>query len=148
MREKLVLFLSVFAVILSAQTFAADEDPNLGLIKARQGDMELRAYSVGPLFAMAKGEIPYDAEQATKLANNLKVLMQLDVGGAWAAGTGKDKYPGKTHAVPEVWSTYPKVAEAGKRLTEEMDDLVDEIDKVLEENAAEFVKNYVQKGGE
>lgn len=42
----------------------------------------------------------------------------------------------------------PKVAETGQRLQEEMDDLVDEIDKVLEENAAEFVKNYVQKGGE
>jgi ubiquitin-like protein Pup len=42
----------------------------------------------------------------------------------------------------------PKVAETGQRLKEEMDDLVDEIDKVLEENAAEFVKNYVQKGGE
>ena len=42
----------------------------------------------------------------------------------------------------------PQVAEAGEKLKEEMDDLVDEIDKVLEENAAEFVKNYVQKGGE
>ena len=42
----------------------------------------------------------------------------------------------------------PKVAETGQRLKEEMDDLVDDIDKVLEENAAEFVKNYVQKGGE
>ena len=42
----------------------------------------------------------------------------------------------------------PKVAETGQRLKEEMDDLVDEIDKVLEENAAEFVKNYVQKGGQ
>jgi len=42
----------------------------------------------------------------------------------------------------------PKVVETGQRLKEEMDDLVDEIDKVLEENAAEFVKNYVQKGGE
>ena len=42
----------------------------------------------------------------------------------------------------------PKVPETGQRLKEEMDDLVDEIDKVLEENAAEFVKNYVQKGGE
>ncbi len=42
----------------------------------------------------------------------------------------------------------PKVAETGQQLKEEMDDLVDEIDKVLEENAAEFVKNYVQKGGE
>jgi len=31
---------------------------------------------------------------------------------------------------------------------EEIDDLLDEIDSVLEENAEEFVKNYVQKGGE
>lgn len=42
----------------------------------------------------------------------------------------------------------PNVAETGQRLKEEMDELVDEIDKVLESNAAEFVKNYVQKGGE
>jgi len=42
----------------------------------------------------------------------------------------------------------PKVAETGQQLQEEMDDLVEEIDRVLEENAAEFVKNYVQKGGE
>jgi ubiquitin-like protein Pup len=29
-----------------------------------------------------------------------------------------------------------------------MDKLIDEIDDVLEENAEEFIKNYVQKGGE
>jgi len=42
----------------------------------------------------------------------------------------------------------PKVIEAGKKLKEDIDALVDEIDNVLEENAEEFVKNYVQKGGE
>ena len=42
----------------------------------------------------------------------------------------------------------PKVIETGKKLQEDIDNLVDEIDEVLEENAAEFVKNYVQKGGE
>lgn len=31
---------------------------------------------------------------------------------------------------------------------ERIDDLLDEIDTVLEENAEEFVKNYVQKGGQ
>ena len=36
----------------------------------------------------------------------------------------------------------------GEALKEEMDDLLDEIDSVLEENAEEFVRNYVQKGGE
>jgi ubiquitin-like protein Pup len=41
-------------------------------------------------------------------------------------------------------STSGKAAE----LKEEMDDILDEIDSVLEENAEEFVKSYVQKGGE
>ena len=39
-------------------------------------------------------------------------------------------------------------AAKGKKLKDEMDRLVDEIDEVLEENAEEFVKSYVQKGGE
>lgn len=33
-------------------------------------------------------------------------------------------------------------------LTHEMDEILNEIDEVLEENAEEFVKGYVQKGGE
>jgi prokaryotic ubiquitin-like protein Pup len=33
-------------------------------------------------------------------------------------------------------------------LKDEMDGILDEIDSVLEENAEEFVKSYVQKGGE
>jgi len=41
-----------------------------------------------------------------------------------------------------------KLAKKGKQLKEEMDALVDEIDEVLEENAEEFVKNYVQRGGQ
>ncbi len=41
-----------------------------------------------------------------------------------------------------------KLAKKGEELKEEMDSLVDEIDSVLEENAEEFVKNYVQRGGE
>lgn len=36
----------------------------------------------------------------------------------------------------------------GEELKEELDDLLDEIDSVLEENAEDFVKSYVQKGGE
>ena len=36
----------------------------------------------------------------------------------------------------------------GEELKEELDDLLDEIDSVLEENAEDFDKSYVQKGGE
>ena len=39
-------------------------------------------------------------------------------------------------------------ATKGEKLKEEMDDILDEIDSVLEENAEEFIKSYVQKGGE
>ena len=42
----------------------------------------------------------------------------------------------------------PTPAERGAALKSELDDLLDEIDEVLEENAEEFVKSYVQKGGE
>ena len=36
----------------------------------------------------------------------------------------------------------------GEKLKAEIDDLLDEIDEVLEDNAEEFVRNYVQKGGQ
>jgi ubiquitin-like protein Pup len=39
-------------------------------------------------------------------------------------------------------------AAKGDQLKADLDDLLDEIDEVLEENAEEFVRNYVQKGGE
>ena len=39
-------------------------------------------------------------------------------------------------------------AKQGEKIKEELDDLLDEIDEVLEDNAEEFVRNYVQKGGQ
>ena len=42
----------------------------------------------------------------------------------------------------------PATSESGEKLKAELDDLLDEIDEVLETNAEEFVKSYVQKGGE
>jgi ubiquitin-like protein Pup len=41
-----------------------------------------------------------------------------------------------------------KMSKKGKDLKDEMDALVEDIDAVLEENAEEFVKNYVQRGGQ
>jgi ubiquitin-like protein Pup len=39
-------------------------------------------------------------------------------------------------------------AERREKLSEDVDSVLDEIDQVLEENAEDFVKAYVQKGGE
>ena len=45
-------------------------------------------------------------------------------------------------AAPEVDAT------KGDQIKADLDDLLDEIDEVLEDNAEEFVRNYVQKGGQ
>jgi ubiquitin-like protein Pup len=42
----------------------------------------------------------------------------------------------------------PATSEKGEKLKGELDDLLDEIDEVLEENAEDFVRSYVQKGGQ
>jgi ubiquitin-like protein Pup len=41
-----------------------------------------------------------------------------------------------------------EVQERQDKLTDDVDAILDEIDEVLEENAEEFVRSYVQKGGE
>ncbi|GAA3966929.1 ubiquitin-like protein Pup [Gordonia caeni] len=42
----------------------------------------------------------------------------------------------------------PAGQERREKLAGETDDLLDEIDDVLEENAEDFVRAYVQKGGQ
>jgi prokaryotic ubiquitin-like protein Pup len=41
-----------------------------------------------------------------------------------------------------------EVAERHEKLTEDVDAILDEIDDVLETNAEDFVRSFVQKGGE
>jgi prokaryotic ubiquitin-like protein Pup len=39
-------------------------------------------------------------------------------------------------------------SETGAKIKAELDELLDEIDDVLETNAEDFVKSYIQKGGQ
>ena len=117
------LTLFIIGLTFVAPAFAAEKDPNLKLIKARQSEMQLRSFSAGPLFGMAKGQVAYDAETASKLANNLKALLELDMGRAWAKGTGNDAYAGKTTALPEIWSTYPEISEKGQAYAKAVNEL-------------------------
>jgi ubiquitin-like protein Pup len=48
----------------------------------------------------------------------------------------------------EVTEEAPTTSEQGEALKAELDDLLDEIDEVLETNAEDFVKSYIQKGGQ
>ena len=130
MRKIISSFITLAVLAVSSQSFA-DDDPNLDLIKARQGDMELRAFFLGPIVAMAKGEMEYDAKMAASLAGDLQLLTKLDMGRAWAPGTGNDKYPGKTAALPKIWDTYPEIAEYGKKYKTAVDALAGSAGKSL-----------------
>ncbi len=116
------LCLMLVGMSLVAPGFAA-EDPNKKFIKARQGEMQLRSFNAGPLFAMAKGKIEYDAELASTLAGNLKLMLDLDNSRAWIPGTAIDAYPGKTTALPKIWTTYPEIADYGKNFTKAVNEL-------------------------
>lgn len=102
---------------------AAANDPLEKAIKARQGEMQLRSFNAGPLFGMAKGDIDYDAKLATMLAGNLKLMLDFNNSRAWAKGSDNEAYPGKTTALPKIWTTYPEIAEYGKNYATAVNEL-------------------------
>jgi ubiquitin-like protein Pup len=52
----------------------------------------------------------------------------------------------KSGQAPEAEVDAPPKTE--RKSTEQVDKLITEIDEILEENAEEFVRSYVQKGGQ
>lgn len=68
-----------------------------------------------------------------------------DTGGQSQSGKARRDEETDEATAPQV---NPEVTERHEQLTEDVDDLLDEIDSVLEENAEEFVRGYVQKGGQ
>jgi ubiquitin-like protein Pup len=70
-------------------------------------------------------------------------MAEKDTGGGQSRQTRREGEVEET--APEASSD---VQERVGKLTDDVDSLLDEIDDVLEENAEDFVKGYVQKGGE
>lgn len=57
------------------------------------------------------------------------------------------KKPAPQRREDEVVEETP-VSDSSEKIKAELDELLDEIDDVLETNAEDFVKSYIQKGGE
>ena len=62
----------------------------------------------------------------------------------------EQKQPRRGSETEESVETAPEtdVAERKEALDSEVDDILDEIDDVLESNAEDFVKSFIQKGGQ
>ena len=110
--KRILVTVCLAAVVAVPAAIAADA--NERAIKARRGTMQVRVFNAGPLFAMAKGKMAYDAELASTLANNLSLQAKMNAGRMWPKGSDNTAYKGKTRARPETWSTYPAVADKGK----------------------------------
>jgi len=66
-------------------------------------------------------------------------------------GGGQSKATRRTEDADEVEAaaaTDTDVAQRHEKLSDDVDDMLDEIDGVLEENSEEFVRSFIQKGGE
>lgn len=115
------LFVATFITIaVGMPTFAQDDVAFAREIKARQSLMQVYAFNLGQLGAMAKGDAPYDAEQASNAANNLRAAATMKNGAMWPAGSDASAagLADVTAAKPEIWSTYPEIADKGKALAE------------------------------
>ncbi len=63
---------------------------------------------------------------------------------------GQDRKGGRTRdeEPEEQVETTTQAEDSTQEVLDDVDELLDEIDDVLEENAEEFVRGYVQKGGQ
>lgn len=66
------------------------------------------------------------------------------------AGDQQHKAPRRSEETEEAAQAESSeaVADRKERLDDDVDSILDEIDDVLEENAEEFVRGFVQKGGQ
>ena len=113
------------AVFAGSGAVSAQEDHS-GAVKARQAHMQLNGFFMGQLAAIAKGQVPYDAAQATGVVNALLALNTMDVGAMWPAGSGNDNpaLAGKTRALPAIWTTFPAIVEKSDALTKALEAMV------------------------
>lgn len=88
------------AMLLPAH--AADDGEKA--IKARQSLMQLYAWNLGLLGAMAKGDVEYNADAAEMAAKNLSALAAMNEARLWPQGTDSTAMAGKTRAKADAWA--------------------------------------------
>ncbi len=103
--KTILLILPVIAMTLvpSTNTYAAERDPIKKAIEARQAVMVLRSWYAGPLFGMAKGDIEYDADWASALANSLRAELDTADRGMWPEESDYESYSDTSRTLPEWW---------------------------------------------
>ncbi len=100
---------------------ASHADPAIaGAIKARKAVMQLYAYNLGQLGAMAKGAVEYDAGVAGTAAANLAALTKLDNSTMWPKGSD-EMSASDTRAKVAMWENMGDVIAKATMMQEAAD---------------------------
>ena len=91
------------AALLATLAAGQDQETLEKAVAARQGLMKLIVWEAGPLFAMAKGDMPYDAGVAEANAKDLDTLAQYGADALFLPGTSNAEFGDKTAALPSIW---------------------------------------------
>jgi cytochrome c556 len=82
---------------VATQAIAQDTNP---AVDARRGFFKAMYFNAGPLFGMLKDKVPYNAEQAKTLANNVKLMTMMSTDAMWQSGTDNATLKGQTRMLP------------------------------------------------
>lgn len=109
-------------IIISAAALAgadghASDKMLKSAVEARQAHMDLFAFNLSTLGAMAKGEVDYDAAAASVAAGNLAALASMDQSTYWLPGSDSDSVEG-SRALPVIWTADSKIGERGAAFAE------------------------------
>ena len=115
-RLPIILALACSAAV-AGSAFAGGHGGNPA-VKARKAHMQLYAFNLGTLGAMAKGEVEYDAAAASAAAGNLAAVASLNPRAYWVPGTSSDDLPDESRALPAIWEEGSKAGEIGASFAE------------------------------
>ncbi len=111
---------SASACVALLSGVAAGQDQKIldKAVQARQGLMQIHSLESGPLFAMAKGDIAYDAAVAEGHAKALNELVGYDETRLFLPGSSNAEMSGKTWALPVIWEKPDEFHQAFENLRE------------------------------
>ena len=129
---KMPLVSAVLGMVATVAVGASNVDPAVvAAIKARQSHMQLFAYNLSTLGAMAEGKAEYNPEAAHAAANNLAALSTMDFAGYWVLGSSNAE-ASDTKALPAIWNDPEGVLAAFAKLQGATSEMADSAGEGLE----------------
>ena len=113
--KKLTKIAFAAGVLAVATTAIAQPKPEQ-FVKQRQSALALIGWYFGPMGAVAKGEAPFNKEDAIRRTTNLVALAKMPWEG-FVAGT---ENVGNTKALPAIWAKPADFKKAGDNMQAEM----------------------------